>query len=105
MAKAKESKKQLLGFDGKTSFESQTKAGIGVDFDMVALGALTYAIYTLGPKRTVDSFLGFWGNAIGTLGEGFAEGAKDTGEWVLDTVIARKIDTAWFEKWKEERGL
>jgi hypothetical protein len=32
------------------SFQSQTKAGIAVDFDMLAFLGLTYGVMTLGPK-------------------------------------------------------
>ena len=95
MVKAKESKKQLLDFVGKSSYESQTKAGIAVDFDMVALMGLAYALYTLGPNRTVNSFLGFWGDLFGSVAAGFgnvlgggvdwvADGVGDAGGWLKD---------------------
>jgi hypothetical protein len=75
VAKAKSSKKGLLGFEGDTSFQaqSQTKAGIAVDFDMVALGLLGYSIYTLGPNQAVDAFTGFWGDLFGSVASGFGE--------------------------------
>jgi hypothetical protein len=95
MAKAKKGMIELpnASFQART----QAKAGIGVDFDMVSLLALLYAINTLGPQKTVDSFLGFWGDLFGTVAAGFGnalgggvdwvgQGLGDTGEWLGNLV-------------------
>ncbi|MHA2264579.1 MAG: hypothetical protein ACXAEN_19470 [Candidatus Thorarchaeota archaeon] len=78
----------MLGFEGDTSFQaqSQTKAGIAVDFDMISMLALVYAINTLGPQKTVNSFLGFWGDAFGAIAAGLGNVLGGGVDWVADGV-------------------
>jgi hypothetical protein len=78
-------KKGLIEVDN-TSFQaqSQAKAGIAVDFDMVSLLGLVYAINALGPQKTVDSFLGFWGDLFGSVAAGFGTALGGGVDWVTD---------------------
>jgi hypothetical protein len=99
VAKEKASKKQLLDFEGSSSFQAQSKLGFQPNFDMIALAGLAYAIYTIGPKTTTDAVLGFWGDAFGAVAAGIGEAiggffdwtGKGIGNYMIDIMGAREL--------------